>query len=243
MRINKCLLLVIICFGSINTVAAQQKQFTAWTAVFNTIKLGKKTGMMNDVQFRSSDELHHMQTLLIRPGFSYAITKKFTGTVGYAYISNRREVSGVAGHLPEHRIWEQLIYNHTVSRVAVAHRLRLEQRFLSKTVVRNNELDYDGYANAHRIRYFIRNVIPLKSGVPFTEGVFGAVQNEVFLNLGNKNAVNGKTFDQNRLYLAMGYRFSKKFDVEAGYMYQYVEGRNDATTNNNIVQLAGYLRL
>jgi hypothetical protein len=70
---------------------------------------------------------------------------------------------------------------------------------------------------------------------------FAAVQNEVFLNVQNKDEVNGSLFDQNRAYGAAGYRFSPKVDVEAGYLHQSVNGRN-FNTNNHIVQVALYTR-
>ena len=69
------------------------------------------------------------------------------------------------------------------------------------------------------------------------------MQNEVFVNIGNTANVNGKFFDQNRLYLAMGYRLCTSFDLEAGYLNQYISGRNSAFTNNHVLQVAGYLRL
>jgi hypothetical protein len=65
----------------------------------------------------------------------------------------------------------------------------------------------------------------------------------VFLNIGDKSPVNGKFFDQNRFYLALGYRVNPKFDLEAGYMNQYVSGSNDNISRAHILQLATYLRL
>ena len=77
----------------------------------------------------------------------------------------------------------------------------------------------------------------------FTKGVFAALQNEIFVNMGNTANVNGKFFDQNRLYLALGYRLRSAFDLEAGYLNQYISGRNKTFTNNHVLQVAGYLRL
>jgi hypothetical protein len=220
-----------------------QSQFTGWSALFNTIKTGKKTTLLNDIQLRSTGELKHTQTLLLRSGLQYSLTKKLGATLGYAYIHNRREAGGVSGYLPEHRIWEQLLYNHKTGPVLVSHRLRFEQRFISKAKVENNDLTTDGYGNAYRLRYFIRNIIPFNDQPSFTKGMFAALQDEVFVNTGNTSNVNGKAFDQNRLYIAAGYRLSKMFDLEAGYMYQYIQGRNNASTHNHIAQVAGYLRL
>ncbi|MCG2614398.1 DUF2490 domain-containing protein [Terrimonas sp. NA20] len=227
------------------SVNAQQNQFSGWLGVFNTIKLGKKTTLLNDVQFRSTDEIQHLQTLLIRSGLQYSITNKLGLTLGYASIDNRRQLSGVSGYLMEHRIWQQLIYNHKTGPVFIQHRLRSEQRFIpAARINNNNELEKDGFGNAYRLRYFIRNIVPLKKQTgAFTEGLFASLQNEVFINTGNKSNVNGKTFDQNRLYIAGGYRINKKIDLEAGYMYQYTQGRNNTSINNHIAQIATYLRL
>jgi len=229
--------------SSFGSLLHAQSQFTGWGALFNTIKTGKKTTLLNDVQLRGTGELNHVQTLLLRSGLQYSLTKKLGLTVGYAYIHNRREAGGQSGYLPEHRIWEQLLYSHKTGPLLVSHRLRFEQRFIPNAKVENNDLTTDGHGNAYRLRYFIRNIIPFNDQPVFTKGMFAALQDEVFINTGNTANVNGKTFDQNRLYLAAGYRLNKRFDLEAGYMYQSIQGRNNTTTRNHIAQVAGYWRL
>lgn len=232
----------VLC--TLGTRVYGQSQFSGWAAFINSTKLGKKTSLLNDVQLRSTDELQHVSTLLIRSGFQYNITKKLGLTLGVAMIDNRRQLSGISGYLNEYRIWQQLLYSHKTGPVFMQHRLRNEQRFIPNARIDNNALERDGHSNAYRLRYFIRNIIPLTAHPgTYTKGAFAAVQNEVFLNTGNKSAVNGKTFDQNRLYLAGGYRLSAKFDLEAGYMYQYISGRAGASTRNHIAQVATYLRL
>lgn len=220
-----------------------QTQSSGWLASFNTFKTSKRTSIHADVQWRSSDEWKHTQTLLLRSGLNVHLNKHFTVTSGYAFIHNRRVLGDISGYAPEHRLWEQLLYNHKVKIVAISHRLRLEQRFIAKTFIADEELKRDGSLYANRIRYFIRNVIPLQHQKAFSKGLFAALQNEVFVNIGNKANVNGKYFDQNRLYLALGYRINPSFDLETGYLNQYINGRNNSFINNHVWQLAGYLRL
>lgn len=224
--------------GSINA----QTQFSGWLGSFNTIKTSPKTSIHLDVQFRSTDDIKQLQTSLFRTGLNYHLNKRVILTAGYAYIRNKKVVGNQFGYTPEHRLWEQAIVNHKLKPVLVSHRFRLEQRFISRSVIEGNQIE-DGPRYANRFRYFIRNILPLKKQETFTKGVFAALQNEVFLNFGDKSDVNGKTFDQNRLYLAGGYRLSAKADLELGYMNQYVNGRGSQFTNNHIIQLAGYLRL
>lgn len=237
------LLLVTTLLTSIFTMIHGQSQFSGWGAAFNTLKVGKKTSIHADVQLRSNDEIKQIQTVLLRTGLNYHINKKIIVTAGYAFISNKRVISNVPGFAPEHRVWEQLIYNHKLKNIFTSHRFRIEQRFIGKSIVLNNELKNDGTAYANRFRYFIRNILPLTNKTSFQKGVFAALQNEVFVNFGSTSNVNGKFFDQNRLYLAMGYRLNIKSDIEIGYMNQYINGKGTAFTNNHILQLATYFRL
>jgi hypothetical protein len=159
--------------------------------------------------------------------------------LGYAYIAtNGRTANGDKTFRPEQRIWQQYTYSHKLGKhISVAHRFRLEQRFLGETANNKND-DYF----AQRFRYFVRGIIPFKNdSAVFAKGPFLALQNEVFFNVQNKNRVNKHFFDQNRAYVAVGYRVSKKFDVEAGYLNQYIN-LAETYTLNHVAQLAIYTR-
>ena len=233
-----------ICFFFIVVVNSSkaQVQFSGWLASFNTFKLNNKLSIHFDGQLRSTDEWQQVQTILLRPGLNVHLNKNWVATGGYAFIGNRRTLSGISDLLPEHRIWQQALVSHKVKRVSISHRFRFEQRFIAKAILSNDELTTDGFNQAFRFRYFIRNVIPLTSRETFTKGPFFALQNEVFLNTGDKTAVNGKTFDQNRFYAAIGYRLPAKIDLESGYMNQY-SNTSTSFTNNHIIQIAIYRRL
>ncbi|HEY4286147.1 MAG TPA: DUF2490 domain-containing protein [Puia sp.] len=263
---TKSLLISGLIFCGLIRPAFAQTQFAGWAGTFQNYKLSKTFGFYFDAQWRSTDQLKQMNALLLRPGLNLYITPRLTGTAGYAFIPQQRFNSGVEGYLPEHRIWEQLVYTHPVrfgaghsgvhpgahsgvhseaahsvahhpATPTLTHRLRLEQRYLPKHHPEGNDLVRDGHREAHRLRYFFRGVIPLSAGF------FAAAQNEIFFNLGDRSAVNGKSFDQNRAYLAAGYRLNRQFDMEVGYMNQYISGAGSASTNNHIMQLATYLRL
>ena len=235
--------LLFILNGAVYHSSFAQSQFSGWLASFNTFKTGKKTSIHADVQWRSSDEFKHTQTLLLRSGLNIHLSKHLIVTAGYAFIHNRRLMGDVSGYAPEHRIWEQLLFTHKLKSIFVNHRLRLEQRFISQTTVQDNELVIEGSGYANRFRYFLRNVIPFQQQKTFSKGMFATLQNEVFFNVGNTGNVNGKLFDQNRFYLALGLRLHSSIDLETGYLNQYVSGRNGAFTNNHVWQIASYLRL
>lgn len=240
--ILKDFLVTVMVLMMVESTNAQSTN-NGWLATFYTVKFNNKFSLLADVQFRTGDNYSAMQTLLLRAGLQYKLSEKVLFTAGYAYILPRRTVQGVTGYGEEHRFWEQVIIPQSIGFAAAQHRFRLEQRFISKSVLEDGSLKNDGNVYSNRFRYFFRTVIPFSGKKSFQQGIFGAIQNEVMLQFGDKSATNGKTFDQNRLYLALGKRFSRRFDLEAGYMYQYVEGRGDLSTNHHILQLATYFRL
>lgn len=239
MRILFYLLFCTCCLFSFKATTLAQTQHSGWLASFNTIKLNDKFSLHAEGQLRITDNSDQIQTVILRPGLNYHINKSLTITGGYAFIPNRRAIGKTASLLSEHRIWQQLLYNQKIHAVSVSHRLRFEQRFIPKAKLSGTELDTDGYDNAYRLRYFVRNIIPLVKQEAFNKGWFLALQNEVFFNVGNKSAVNGRFFDQNRAYGAIGYRVSKKLDVEAGYLNQYSKTRT-SFANNHVFQIAFY---
>jgi hypothetical protein len=230
----KILLIILFAGGS----ARAQTQFMGWGATFINYKASEKFGLYFDGQYRSTDQLQQMNQLLLRPGINLYLAPSWTFTTGYAIIPQQRISAGVTGYLPEHRIWEQLVFTHKVKavRATVSHRARLEQRFIPRHHAEGNSLVRDGHRTAGRLRYFARGVVPL--GSTPDKGMFAAVQNEIFFH-----TADGGSFDQNRAYVAAGYRMSRQLDLEMGYMNQYVAGADGASTNNHILQVATYIRL
>ncbi len=250
--------------------ATAQSQFSGWAATFQNYKISPKWGFYFDIQYRTTDQWKQMHSLLIRPGVNYYFKPNIIGTVGYLIVPQQRTSGGVTGYLPEHRTWEQLIVTHNVHlspkarATAVQHRFRLEQRYIPRFHAEGESLVKDKHVYAGRFRYFTRAVVPF-SGVhaisapsasggtaqagptaasrAFTQGFFASIQNEIFLNVGDPSPVNGKFFDQNRAYVSIGYRCSKQFDVEMGYLNQYISGAGNNSTVNHILQVATYVRL
>lgn len=232
-RIIKSLLVVF--FISIANISDGQtvNQQSGWLAFFHSQRLSVKSGLHLDVQFRSADDLAYVKNILIRPGYTYFFDAKKNATLGYAFILTNQGAANT-NDLIEHRIWQQFIITTPIGKIPLVNRFRLEQRFIE----RNTDDIF-----SQRIRYFSRAVIPLhKQEKPkFTKGAFFALQNEIFFNLQNKDLLNNNIFDQNRAYLALGYRLTEGIDLEIGYLNQHIKGLVN-TTNNHVFQLALYTR-
>ena len=215
-------------------IIAQEKDHTAWLALNNSTKFNRTWGMHLDVQFRSADRLEYLRNFMFRPGLTYHLNKKANLTLGYM-LNDTYTPSVGSGYnrLTEHRVWEQLLYNVFIGSTVLTNRLRLEQRFIEQS---------SSDVFSQRLRYMLRAVVPVtRQDSTFKKGLFIGLQDEVFLNLQNKSKLNGSVFDQNRAYLAIGYRFSPKLDLEAGYLNQFINGKS-VNTSNNVMQVAVYTR-
>ncbi|RZK55948.1 MAG: DUF2490 domain-containing protein [Pedobacter sp.] len=237
---KKIFLAAFFCLLTSSLFAQTVNQSTGWFLFLNSTKFNDKWGMHFDLQLRSEDKWDGLRNLLVRPGVTYYINKNSNATLGYLFTQTYLPNDILVGAAPlkntltEHRIWQQYIYSHQPWKGAtLSHRFRLEQRFIER---QTDDLF------SQRLRYFFRLVQPLqKQEATFTRGGFVALQDELFFNIQNKDDLNGSVFDQNRAYLAAGYRFSKKLDVELGYLNQAINGRT-SNTINNVVQVAVYTR-
>jgi hypothetical protein len=228
--------------------AQTTNQFSGWLAAFGRVELKNSFSLHIESQLRSTDNIEQIQALILRAGINYNLKSNQIITVGYAFISSRRTVDGISGYGPEDRIWEQFVLNEAFRfhdhPITIQNRLRLEQRFIGQSVAEDGELVTSGFSFIQRIRYLARMIVPFaKSPGGFMKGAYFSLQDEVFVNIGNLSVVNGKYFDQNRAYISIGYRFSPKNDTEIGYMNQFVLNQGTARTNNNIIQIATYIKL
>lgn len=214
---------------------AQEQTFNSWFAWFNNVKFTEKWGMNNDIQFRAGSDWSNYSMLLIRPGINYYVKERHTAALGYAATLATHELAINAPRLTEHRIWQQYIIGGTLFGIPVQHRFRLEQRFLKRP---------DETAFAQRARYFIRGIIPLgpNSAPSFHRGLFMSLQNELFFNIQNPKATNGKWFDQNRAYASLGFRFSERYDFETGYLHQFLLRNSAPHAATHVWQWAVYTR-
>jgi Protein of unknown function (DUF2490) len=146
---------------------------------------------------------------IIRPGIGYALTDQSTVWMGYARVTSYLDVQEIA----EDRMWEQYMWKGSTLLGAVAFRSRLEQRWVA-----------NGSDVGQRFRQFVKLHWPFS----FYPAANFTVWDEVFVNMNSTDwgAVQG--FDQNRVFVGIGYRYSPEILAEIGYMNQFIQtSRND----------------
>lgn len=214
-----------------------------WFQTFHTIGLNPKWSLHLEYQWRRDGGVKYWQQSLLRIGANYKLGENVSVHAGYGWIETfpyGEFPIASAGTFPEHRLYEQLSLRQPLGKWIISHRFRVEQRWNGK-VKPGTSREIEDWIFLHRFRYFFRAQYPLWEKK--NNRVYAAGADELFIGAGKNLGIN--LFDQNRLFLLLGYTFNKKFSLEAGYFNQTLQqGRKvgDMTImqRNNGLVLSSY---
>jgi len=198
----------------------------AWFFLSHTQNISKKFDILADVQLRSTAHMSNLSALLLRAALNYKFNKEQSVALGYAHKGDWEMEDGSRRYMPEHRIYQQYLHQIKLERMEIMIRGRWEQRFV-KT---------ESYRFSQRARLLLSAQIPLFANEEFSRGIYANLQDEVFLNVQNKENVNGRFLDQNRPYASAGYRFSKHIDLEFGYT-RWLQREDTGDQTTGVMQL------
>lgn len=190
---------------------------------FNTILLNKKWSLHLEYQWRRTKGFKNWQQSLLRIGANYKLNDNLTAHLGYGWVetfSYGDYPIANNGTFPEHRLYEQISFRQPVNKFLFTHRFRIEQRWLGRVKVGSaGNREIEDWFFLHRFRYQFRTQYPFYS--KGDKQLYGAAADEIFIGAGKNLGVN--IFDQNRIFLLLGYKLNKKISVEAGYMNQTLQ--------------------
>lgn len=207
-----------------------------WYSYNGTFKINKKWGIHTEYQWRRENIITDRQQSLLRTGINFKANEKLSLRAGYALIETFNygdiPINGFGKQFTEHRAYQMATLNDKIGVVELSHRFMLEQRWIGRysTAALTKE---DDYFFVNRLRYMYRMQIPLKGKTIADKTPYAAIYDEIFLGFG-KN-VNENVFDQNRLGILLGYRFSSKVRVEAGFLSQIAQLPREVN-NSNVFQ-------
>jgi hypothetical protein len=185
-------------------------------------------GLHLEGQVRRAEMGDEWQQWLIRPGINYTLSPTIQFSAGWAYAMTYRYGDYPAAFdFPEHRAWEQVVYNAKVLGLDWQHRLRLEQRWIGEMEGTGNDWNVENWRYENRLRYLLRTTIPLTEN----KRTFLILWNEVMLNFGNN--VSGNHFDQNRVFIGIGHKLSQYTRLEFGFLEQTVQRRGGRIWEHN----------
>lgn len=240
MKQNYLLLTVILLISSINlhsqNTRKKERNDIGWYNYFGTFKLNDKFSIHSEYQFRRDNFITDKQQGLLRLGLNYQLNQKAQLRLGYAWIETypygETPINSMGKDFTEHRAFQMITINDKISKIDISHRFMLEQRWVGR--YSNASLtSEDDFPLLNRFRYMIRLQLPLKDDKIENKTPYIAAYDELFIGFG-KN-VNENIFDQNRIGLVLGYRFSNTLRIEAGYLNQTLQlGRE--VNNQNVFQ-------
>ncbi|MGB4399021.1 MAG: DUF2490 domain-containing protein [Daejeonella sp.] len=213
-----------------------------WYAFIASLKIDDKWSLAGEFQWRRDNLISDPQQNLYRVGINRLVSPGVNIRAGYALAETFNygdiPLNNLGKQFTEHRAYQMLLLNNKFGIAESNHRFILEQRWVGRYSNASLEKE-DEYVYTNRLRYMYRAQIPLKGREMADKTPYAAVYDEVFMGFG-KN-VNENVFDQNRLGLLLGYRFSPKVRVEGGFLSQIVqlgrevEGRNVFQYNNGLI--------
>lgn len=233
----KKLLIVLFVFPFVVVSQTTHKHYynnTGWLMYFGNHKIINRIGLHAEAQWRRSEFVSAPKQLLLRAGLNIYTGDKSFFTAGYAYVETYPYgdlPSPVT--FPEHRIWEQFQVKSALSRVEMISRFRLEQRYVYSPVFNKTENVYETekHVYTNRFRLLTRFSVPF-NGKEITDKVFYlSAYDELFINFGKNIGAN--IFDQNRAYVALGYKVPVVGRVEVGYLYQTIVKSDGVRIENN----------
>ena len=224
----KLIFFLVFSFYVRNTTAQNtritDKNNIGWFNNFTTLKFSDKWSGHLEYQWRRNEIVTKWQQSLFRTGINYQVNNKLALRLGYAWIETFPygdiPLQAAGKRFPEHRIFQMATINDNLNRIEISHRFMLEQRWIGRYT--NAILAKpDDFIFVNRLRYMYRMQMALGKKTITDKTVYAAIYDEVFMGFG-KN-VNENVFDQNRLAILLGYRFSKKIRIEGGFFNQVLQ--------------------
>ena len=218
-----------------------------WYNYFGTFKLSNKFGLHTEYQWRRDNVVTDWQQSLLRVGVNYNVNPRVLFRAGYAWIETfpygEYPLNGFGRDFTEHRIFEMVQLSHKEGIIDFSHRFMLEQRFVGRYSIANlaNE---DQFPLLNRFRYMFRLQLPLKGKEIKDKTLYVALYDEILIGFGEN--VNANIFDQNRVGILLGYRFSKTVRIEGGYLNQtlqfgrQINGQDVFQYNNGLIVNANF---
>ena len=237
---NKVLVIIFVTI-SVYFCQAQNPRLSdhntiGWYNYFGTFRLNSKFGIHSEYQWRRNDYISKWQQSLLRTGINYQINHKMQLRLGYAWIETFNygdiPINGLGKDFTEHRFYQMLTVTDKISAIDISHRFMLEQRWVGRYSNAGLEKE-DVFPFLNRLRYMVRAQFPLRGNEVKDKTPYLAIYDEIMIGFGKNVAEN--IFDQNRVGIVLGYKFSPTIKVEAGYINQIIQlGRE--INNQNVFQ-------
>jgi len=225
-----------------NSFSQTQRIYTnssnGWYMYFGSHKITEKFGLHLEAQLRRNELIVMPQQILLRCGINYHFNNSSFASIGYCFVNTYPYGEFAAKCIfPENRIWQQLQLKNQTGKFEIVNRFRLEQRFINSPVLNGANFSPGDAVYSNRFRLLSRFSIPFKGNEILDKSFYISAYDELFVAFGKNVGYN--IFDQNRAYLAFGFKIPKLGRIEIGYLNQLIfKSDGIKVENNHTLQIA-----
>ncbi|HAT6978883.1 TPA: DUF2490 domain-containing protein [Legionella pneumophila] len=217
----------ILCIVQVFTFAparASTRDSQVWT-IMNAIgpinKQHRKIRYWLEMQERIGENISQLSQQVLRPGLGYELWPTTTIWLGYDRIYTAQPFANPP--VNENRVWQQLLWSKEYTRFRLTARSRLEERFIQRAI-----------HTAWRYRQLFKTNI----FIPKHPKYAAVITDEAFFHLNDFNIQRNQGFDQNRLFVGLGYRTSTNSTIEIGYLNQMIKRVNSPDYRGDYLSMA-----
>ncbi|WP_207226907.1 DUF2490 domain-containing protein [Cecembia calidifontis] len=208
--------LFFVLFLAIHPIKAQFAKPQWWFTYNHIGRFDDRWSYGFDLNYRTTGLIPLNSSLTAaRLGMNYHTKTGFRITGGYAWFGTFVPTKDRIW-LHENRIYEQIQYNHTLGKVNLVHRIRVEQRWRQQFT--NENLDETISTFTNRYRYLIQFDGPITEYPENKTSLRWQLANEFFIH--NKEEVGYMLFDQNRTLA--GVLISPSGSLSLAVLYQLI---------------------
>ena len=194
----------MLAFFFVYTSNAQTPGLGTWSTLNTRIQFNSNWNAFVEAQTRSQKYYYDFSYHELKGGIGYDIKKQllvFLAMGQYVtYTPSGNFKTPVLAK--EFRLWQQLLVSNYINRLKLEHRYRIEQRFFDT-----------GYRN--RFRYLINAIVPINKPGVEKNTFYTSLFMEIFLT------DRAPHFERTRFFAGAGYRFTKLFTLQSGFLRQY----------------------
>lgn len=189
-----------------------------WLGLYTKYRLAPKWYYYGEYHYRRRDNFQSMANIYLRFGVTHIPNPNMEFTAGvvtpfYWAKKDQLDDPNVDNVVPQFRFWQQTVFVMRFDRAKVYHQVRTEQRWAKK-----NYIDAP-FKLTFRFRYKISTYIPLNHDHLVPGTLFLSAYEEIFMQAGKSILFNH--FEDNRMFVGLGYIINNQIQVQAGYMWTY----------------------
>jgi len=234
---KKIILVIILLIPEF--LLAQKKvenQQLIWYGYYNNLKFNENWSLNSEIQERQFYNPTAQHQLVFRSNVERKLIENWIASAGMTLFLQNPNTPNSESNLTVPELRPDIGFNNKqkLGFLTINHKYKAEARFFHQ--VENNRL-VGGYQFSNfRLRYQLGFDFPIwkKEG---KEKISIKVKDEIMFNVGKKVIKN--TFDQNRIYLGLNYKWNDSFAFEFGYMNWFQQQKSGVDFyNRDILRLS-----